>query len=101
MSAVITRRNSRGGRIKKIFVFQKLPLINHPFSSMATTRLGPVRNYQNKGLTPITEISVEETQTSIDTNEASPLLGGRTNGNGSCVSDKSQGSNINSTNRQV
>jgi hypothetical protein len=81
-----------------IILFQKLPLINHPFTPMATTRLDPVRNYpHNKELTPITEISVEETQTSIDTNEASdittPLLGLRSNG--SCVSEKSDYSDMN------
>ncbi len=67
------------------------PLTIHPFASMATTRLEPDRNYLTsiKGLTPITETSVEETQTSTEVNDESstPLLA-IANNNGSCVTDQ-------------
>ena len=62
---------------------------------MATTRLEPAdRNYLTsiKGLTPITETSVEETQTSTEINDESstPLLAIVANNNGSCVTEQQQ-----------
>ena len=67
------------------------PLIVHPFASMATTRLEPDRKYLTsiKGLTPITETSVEETQTTTEVNDEliTPLLAIAGN-NGSCVTDQ-------------